>query len=63
MDFQSEVLQRILGELNPHEGACGICHLALMKISESGGKFFAYEAPDGSVSKVLDHNNEIIAKE
>jgi hypothetical protein len=34
------------------------CHLALMKISESGGKVFAYEAPDRSISKILGYNGD-----
>ena len=62
MDFQSEVLQKVKRDLNPHEGACGICHLTLKTISEVGGKVFSYEVPDGSVSKILDHNGENIGE-
>jgi hypothetical protein len=62
MDFQSEILKKVKEELNPHEGACGICHLTLMKISEAGGKVFSYEVPDGAFSEILDHDDEIIGE-
>jgi hypothetical protein len=62
MDFQSEILKKVKEELNPHEGACGICHLTLMKISEAGGKVFSYEVPDGAFSQILDHDDEIIGE-
>ena len=62
MDFQSKILQRVTEELNPHEGACGICHLTLKMISEAGGKVYSYEVPDGTFAEILDHNGEIIGK-
>jgi hypothetical protein len=38
MDFQNDVIAQVELEINPHEGACGICHITLLKLSEAGGK-------------------------
>jgi len=38
-----ELLSRIQKEIVLQEGACGICHLALKKLSESGGKAVSRE--------------------
>jgi len=62
MDFQSIVLENVERELNPHEGACGICHLTLKYISEAGGEVLSYEQPDGITAQILDHQGEIIGQ-
>lgn len=62
MDFVSRVLDGVKKDLNPHEGACGICHLALKKLSEEGGKAISYEVPEGTTARVLDNHGEIIGE-
>lgn len=62
MDLQAEVLCQVEQELNPNEGACGICHLTLMKLSEAGGTAISYEVPRGTVAQVMDCQGEVIGQ-
>lgn len=62
MDFESIVLEGVKKDLNPHEGACGICHLTLKNISEAGGQAISYEVPDGTIAEIIDDKGEIIGE-
>ncbi|MBV1767573.1 MAG: hypothetical protein KUA29_04650, partial [Methanobacterium sp.] len=57
-----EVLSRIQKEIVFQEGACGICHLALKKLSESGGKAISREIPEGIEAKIVDSEGEVIGE-
>jgi len=62
MDFVSEVLAYVGRDLHPEDGACGICHLTLNKLSQFGGKVISRELPDGTESRILDDQGEIIGE-
>lgn len=62
MDFESIVIEGIKRDFNPHEGACGICHLTLKNISEAGGQTISYEVPDGTIAQIIDDKGDIIGE-
>ncbi|NYB52559.1 MAG: hypothetical protein HVN35_08390 [Methanobacteriaceae archaeon] len=62
MDFKSIVVEGVKKDLNPHEGACGICHLTLKNISEAGGQAISYEVPGGTIAQIIDDNREVIGE-
>lgn len=62
MDFQSMVVEGVRKDLNPHEGACGICHLTLKNISEAGGQAISYEVPDGIVAQIIDDKEDVVGE-
>lgn len=55
-----EVLSGIQKEMVLSEGACGICHLTLKKLSESGGKAVSKEIPEGIEAEIVDNKGEPI---
>lgn len=57
-----EVLSGIQKEMVLPEGACGICHLALKKLSESGGKAVSREIPGGIEAEIVDSKGEPIGE-
>lgn len=57
-----EILSQVKAELVLKEGACGICHLALKKLSEHGGKAISMERKDGTSAQVLDNEEEVLGE-
>ncbi|MEN4006466.1 MAG: hypothetical protein PQ964_03820 [Methanobacteriaceae archaeon] len=57
-----EVLSEVQKEMVLQEGACGICHLGLKKLSESGGKAVSREMPEGIEAKIIDSKGKSIGK-
>ncbi len=62
MGFVENVISSVRRDLQPQEGACGICHLTLEKLSEEGGKAISYEVPDGTASKIFDNRGRVIGE-
>lgn len=62
MDFMERVLYSVRRDLQTPEGACGICHLTLEKLSLEGGMTVTYELPDGVGSLILDDGGEVIGE-
>jgi len=57
-----EVLSGIQKEMVLQEGACGICHLALKKLSESGGRAVSREMPEGIEAEIVDSKGKSIGR-
>jgi hypothetical protein len=57
-----EVISGIQKEMVFPEGACGICHLALKKLSESGGKAVSREIPEGIEAEIVDSKGKILGE-
>jgi len=57
-----EVLSGIQKEMILQEGVCGICHLALKKLSEKCGKAISREIREGIEAKIVDDEGEILGE-
>lgn len=62
MGFKKKVKNLVREDLQTPEGACGICHLTLEKISKEGGVALAYEVPQGVLAQIIDHQGQVIGE-